>query len=99
MKFEVYGRNECKLCKSAEKKLRVFLDKHGMGEGVEMCFIDMDTEEGAAEGDFFDVFHIPTVLLVRKADSAILGRWDGKPPLTEDLEKLLCNDSAQSAAA
>ena len=57
----------------------------------------METEEGAAEGDFYDVFDIPTVLLFRD-DSQLLGRWEGKPPATQELQGLIC-PGGQSAAA
>ena len=97
MRFEVYGRQGCNLCKSAHKKLTLFLEKQGVGGDVELNFVDMETEDGAAEGDFYDVFHVPTVLLL-KDDSQILGRWEGKPPATQELEGLIC-PGGQSAAA
>ena len=98
MRLDVYGKEGCGLCKSAHKKLAVFLEKHRMSERVEVKFVDMLTEHGAAEGDFFDVFDVPTVLFMRD-DSHVLARWDGIAPPTHDLERLVCPDEVQSAAA
>ena len=97
MRLEVYGKQGCDLCRSAHKKLTLFLEKHSVGEGVALNFVDMETEEGAAEGDFFDVFNVPTVLLL-KDDAEVLARWEGKPPAMQELEGLVC-PGGQSAAA
>jgi hypothetical protein len=97
MRFEVYGKQGCDLCKSAHTKLTLFLDKHCVGQGVALNFVDVETEEGAAEGDFYDVFHIPTVLLL-KDDAQVLARWEGKPPATQELEGLV-SPGGHSAAA
>lgn len=97
MRLEVYGRQGCDLCKSAHKKLTLFLEKYHVGGSVALNFMDMETEEGAAEGDFFDVFDVPTVLLL-KDDSQVLARWVGKPPATQELESLVC-PGGQTAAA
>jgi thiol-disulfide isomerase/thioredoxin len=100
MRIEVYGKQGCSLCKSAMKKVEFFLDKNAASQGVELRFMDVETEHGAAEGDFFDVFEIPTVLLVRDG-AQVLARWDGKPPSTGDLQAHLCSgsDGRQCAAA
>lgn len=97
MRFEVYGKQGCNLCKSAHKKLTLFIEKNNIHSQVEIIFIDVDTEEGAAEGDFFDVFEVPTILLVRGDE--LVKRWERKPPPTEELERLLCQDEGQAAAA
>ena len=98
MRIEVYGKQGCGLCKSAMKKIDHFLGKQGLGDGVEVEFMDMETEEGAAEGDFFDVFHIPTVLLMEDG-GGLVARWDGKAPTSQDLDSYLCPGDAQGAAA
>lgn len=98
MKIEVYGKQGCSLCKSAMKKIDVFMTKNDVPEDTVVGFMDLETEHGAAEGDFFDVFEIPTVLLLRD-DSDVIRRWDGKAPSFEDLEQLLCSGDARCAAA
>ena len=89
MIIEIYGKQGCSLCQSAKKKIGLMLDKWDMTAQVDVVFQDMETVDGAAEGDFFDVFHVPSVLLKRDADS-VLARWDGEAPPSEDLHRRLC---------
>jgi hypothetical protein len=49
----------------------------------------METVDGAAEGDFYDVFEIPSVLLKGEEDR-VVARWDGTPPPSGELEQRLC---------
>ena len=94
MVIEVYGKKDCTLCESAKKKLAMLLKKWELQDSVEVDFMDMETEYGAAEGDFHDVFDIPSVLL-KGADDRVLGRWDGKPPSSDELgEKLAVKTAA-----
>jgi hypothetical protein len=87
--IEIYGKKDCKLCESAHKKVEHFLQKWELGKTVRIVFQDMTTEHGAAEGDFFDVFQVPSVLLKRDADS-VVARWDGEAPPSEELQQRLC---------
>jgi len=89
MIIEIYGKQNCSLCQSAKTKIGLFLRKWQVQDGVEVVFRDMETVEGAAEGDFFDVFEIPSVLLKQDADR-VLARWDGKAPPSEELRRRLC---------
>ncbi len=88
MIIEIYGKQDCKLCESAKKKVAHFLKKWELSESVRVVFQDMETEEGAAEGDFFDVFDIPSVLL-KQDRNAVVARWDGAPPPSEELQRRL----------
>ncbi len=88
MIIEIYGKQECKLCESAKKKVTHFLSKWEMKEQVDLVFQDMETEHGAAEGDFFDVFEIPSVLLKEDADR-VVARWDGQAPPSSELRRRL----------
>jgi len=88
MIIEIYGKKDCKLCESAEKKVEHFLQKWELSTHVQVVFHDMLTADGAAEGDFFDVFEVPTVLL-RTDGEAEVARWSGAPP-SEDLQRRLC---------
>jgi len=99
MRIFVYGKNGCDLCKSAQTKVRHFLDKWGVSASVEVLFMDMETEFGAAEGDFYDVFEIPSVLVMTD-DGRLAGRWDGQAPASEELKAVALPPSqAVSAAA
>ena len=89
MILEVYGRQDCKLCESTKKKLGHFLAKWECQDNVYVTFMDMETEHGAAEGDFYDVFEIPSVLLKDEAEH-IFARWDGCAPPSEELRQKLC---------
>ena len=88
MIIEVYGKQGCKLCQSAKKKITMFLGKWDMTESVPVVFQDMETVEGAAEGDFFDVFDIPSVLLKEDRNN-VIARWDGKAPPSAELQQRL----------
>ncbi len=88
MIIEVYGKQECKLCQSAKRKLSHFLSKWEVEDRVDVVFQDMETEHGAAEGDFFDVFDIPSVLLKKDTDH-VVARWDGHAPPSSELRQRL----------
>jgi glutaredoxin len=94
MIIHVYGKDGCRLCHSAEKKLNHFLDRWGVDEEVEIAFLDMENDyHAAAEGDFFDVFDIPTVM-VMKDESNVLARWDGHPPHSDELKEIVQANAA-----
>jgi hypothetical protein len=88
MIIEIYGKQNCELCESAKKKVAHFLEKWDMKERVQVVFHDMETVEGASEGDFFDVFEIPSVLLKDGPDN-VLARWDGQAPPSDELQSRL----------
>jgi hypothetical protein len=87
--IEIYGKKDCKLCESAKKKVAHFLQKWDLGENVQVVFQDLETVDGAAEGDFFDIFQIPSVLLKEGRDE-VVARWEGKAPPSEELQSRLC---------
>jgi len=55
-------------------------------------------EHAAAESDFFDVFEIPSVLVL-EGDSEVLARWDGSAPRSEELHEVLEPLKGRSSAA
>jgi len=90
MIIEIYGKQGCDLCKSTKRKIEHLLSKWSLGPKVQLVFQDTDTEHGAAEADFFDVFEVPTVLLKRQVgDAEVLARWDRKPPPSNELKTYL----------
>ena len=98
MRIQVYGKKECNLCKSAQTKVCHFLDRWGISGTVEVVFVDMETEFGAAEGDFFDVFEMPSVLVMTD-DGQVVGRWDGAAPPSEGLKAVLLPPGHAASAA
>ena len=97
MRIEVYGKQDCRLCESAKKKIEHFLGRWDVKDSVELAFMDIETESGAAEADFFDVFEIPTVLVL-KNNGELLARWDGKAPPSRELQALVCPEARWAAA-
>lgn len=89
MIIEIYGKQDCGVCDSAKRKINHFLKKWEMEGAVEVVFQDMETEHGAAEGDYFDVFEIPSVLLKEDQDR-VVDRWDGGAPPSKELQQRLC---------
>ncbi len=89
MIIEIYGKQNCSLCESAKRKVSHLLSKWQVEGQVQVVFHDMETVDGAAEGDFYDVFQIPSVLLKGDGDD-VLARWDGTPPASAELQQRLC---------
>jgi hypothetical protein len=90
MIIEVYGKQECELCKSAKKKINHMVNKWHVEETVEIVFQDIETLDGAVESDFHDVFEIPSVLLKSRATRDVVARWDGHAPPSDELHGHLC---------
>lgn len=90
MEIHVYGKEGCSLCKSAKKKTEVLLSKWNKLDQCPIKLIDMETPEGAAEGDYFDVFdiHIPSVF-VMEDEWTVTKRWDGQAPPSGELYEVL----------
>lgn len=88
MVIEVYGKRDCGLCKSAKRKLEHLLKKWQLDSNVGVKFLDVETEYGAAEGDFYDVFEIPSILL-KTLEKEVIARWDGQAPPSEELRAAL----------
>ncbi len=99
MTIHIYGKDGCKLCKSAKKKVHHFLERWGVEEDVDVTFLDMANDyHAAAEGDFFDVFEIPTVM-VMSDESSIVARWDGEAPPSDELESAIDQITQRDTAA
>ncbi|MFP4026226.1 MAG: hypothetical protein ACLFWL_00355 [Candidatus Brocadiia bacterium] len=99
MIIHVYGKKGCKLCKSATKKVEHFLERWEVSDEHDVIFMDMESDESAAaEGDFFEVFDIPSVL-VMKDDWEVAARWDGQAPPSSELQAVVADSEDQNAAA
>lgn len=93
MKVKVFGKPGCEYCKTTMKKFQTFLDLWKITDKVDLSFFDMETVDGLAEGAFLGVVKIPTTVIEK--DGNVLGRWDGKVPVSEEFkphfEGLLAN--------
>jgi len=87
MRIEVFGKQGCAVCQSTKNKLSHFLEKWGFAVKIPLAFVDMETDDGMAEGAFHDVIDVPTTIV--SDDGAALARWDGTIPPSEDLKKAL----------
>lgn len=57
--------------------------------GKAIVELDLDTRDGAAEANLYDVVRYPA-LLVRSLDGRIQGMWEGEPlPLIDEVASLL----------
>jgi hypothetical protein len=88
MKFEVFGKPTCAMCKSTKDKLNHLLTKSEGGTDVGLTFVDVDTIEGMAEGAFNDVHEVPTVIL-RSDTGDVLARWEKKVPPSVEIQAFL----------
>jgi len=96
MRLEVFGKINCAKCKSAKERLAHLLSKDGLAATASLHFFDLDTVEGMAEGAFGDVLQIPTVIL-RSDEGDVAARWDGKAPLTSEVQAALGTTKGLSA--
>ena len=93
MRVEIFGKQGCDLCKSAIRKLTHLVEQWNIAAEVPINFVDVETEDGAARGDFYDVFDIPTVLLL-KDEQQVLARWDKHFRLRRSNRRPRCLDPA-----
>ncbi len=87
MKIKIFGKESCSLCQSAKKKVSFFLAHWQYQDKIEVTYYDLESAEGLAEGAFYDVGKIPTIVLEK--DGQIIRRWEGVAPLSEELKKSL----------
>jgi len=88
MRFEVFGKPACAMCKSTKDKLTHLITKSGAAPAAALAFIDLDTVEGMAEGAFHDVREAPTVI-VRSDSGGELARWEKRVPPSIEVQAFL----------
>ncbi|MGB9721137.1 MAG: hypothetical protein ACPL28_06660 [bacterium] len=79
-KVFIFGKQTCPVCKDTYEKLCYFKEKKGFNAPIQ--YVDMDTVDGLAEGSFYEVSDIPTVIIFD--DDRELVRWTKKPPVSEE---------------
>ena len=86
-RISIFGKPDCALCKSAQRKVEFFLGKWQLGDRIELKFHDMSTLEGLTEGAYYDATDIPATLVVARGN--VLARWDAVIPSSEELRRAL----------
>lgn len=88
MELKVFGRPTCQVCKQAIEKINYFLEKWEYNKSISLTYFDMDTVDGLAEGAYYEVFEIPTTVLLSTGDRE-MERWIKRPPLSKELKPFL----------
>jgi len=89
MMVVIFGKDDCRLCKAAQKKVAFFLNQWSLTEKVPLKFYDISTIDGMAEGAFYDVLEIPTTIIFNNGKSLV--RWEGTLPPSSELGAHLQN--------
>ncbi|HEX7319468.1 MAG TPA: hypothetical protein VF399_03810 [bacterium] len=76
----IFGRPGCSVCKDTVHKVNYFKEKGKFQ--AEIKYFDMESVDGLAEGSYFEVSDIPTIVIMDE-DEEIM-RWIKKPPISED---------------
>ncbi len=83
LKFKVFGKKDCVVCKETINKLDFFLNKWQIKDKVGVIYHDMETVDGLAEGAYHEVVKIPTVIILNAKERF---RWEGIAPSSEELK-------------
>jgi thioredoxin-like negative regulator of GroEL len=95
LKISVFGKQGCGRCDSTKSKLTHFLSQWQLERVVQLVFHDMDTEDGRAEGAFYDVAEVPMTVVEREGRE--VARWDGEIPDSHAV-RLVLQEGAHAAA-
>ncbi len=79
-KVYIFGKESCEVCKETYKKIRYFKKKENFSADIR--YFDMETVDGLAEGSFYEVSDIPTVIVFD--DTQELIRWVKQPPISKE---------------
>jgi glutaredoxin len=85
--ISIFGKPDCDLCKSAERKVAFFLNQWDLRDRVALRFHDLTTVEGLTEGAYHNATDVPTTLVL--ADGRTVARWDIVMPPSEELRRAL----------
>lgn len=87
MEINIFGKADCVKCETAKKRLKSLLSRKKLTKEIPLNYFDMESVDGMAEGAFYDVLEVPTIIINDKNEK--LGRWDGNVPPTSEITKLL----------
>jgi len=85
--ISIFGKPDCDLCKSAQRKVEFFLNKWNLSDQVHLRFHDLTTVEGLTEGAYHNATDIPTTLVL--AQGQAVARWEVTIPPSEELRRAL----------
>lgn len=89
---KVFGKRDCELCKNAIHKFEYFMRHWGIEDGVDVHFVDMDTEEGLADAMMHDAAKVPTTVILSESGEE-LARWEGVVPPSEEFKPVIAGGS------
>jgi len=87
LQISIFGKPDCDLCKSTQRKVEFFLSKWNLRDQVKLRFHDLTTVEGLAEGAYYNATDIPTTLVL--AGGQAVARWEVTIPPSEELRQAL----------
>ncbi|MGR3221020.1 MAG: thioredoxin family protein [Candidatus Anammoxibacter sp.] len=87
MEIDIFGKEDCGKCETAKKKIEAFLSERDLTDKVQLRYLDVESIDGMAEGAFYDVLKIPTIIIKNKDKN--VARWDGSVPEAEEVESFL----------
>jgi len=96
MEVIVFGKLKCGKCKGAQSRVSFLVNKLGLTGAVPVRFVDLETIDGRAEGAFHDVYDAVPVTIIQN-EGRSLGRWEGKPPKTEEMMPYFERESGAAA--
>ena len=79
-KVYIFGKPTCPVCKDAHKKIKYFKEKKDFN--AEIKYFDMETVDGLAEGAYYEVDDVPTVIILDEKKE--IARWVKKPPISKE---------------
>jgi hypothetical protein len=88
MEVVIFGKVKCGLCKGAQKRVTVIIEKLGLTQDVPIRFVDVETVDGRAEGAFHDVYDAVPVTIIEN-NGQVTGRWEGGMPNSDELKASL----------
>lgn len=87
LQVSIFGKPDCALCKSAQRKVEFFLGKWNLTERVALHFHDMTTVEGLSESAYHDATDVPSTLVF--ANGRVVARWGLTIPTSDELRQAL----------
>ncbi len=84
--IKVFGEKESLLSKKILKKVRLLLNEWKIENQLGLFFYDVATVEGLAEGAYYEVDELPTVIILSTEE---IVRWKGIVPEIEDMKRYI----------
>lgn len=85
--LKILGKQNCAPCQSAKNKWSTMLDKWNMRDKINFVFKDIETEEGRAEAEFYEVKDVPFTVI--EVDDEPVKSWKDKIVDNNEVKKVL----------